>query len=72
VGRWLVWRLQDPFGNYVIQYILQKGTWEQARAVMSKLPGHMHHLSAQVPYATERAVCVCFIGGWGVGGWVGG
>ena len=57
---------QDPFGNYVIQYILQKGTWEQARSLMSKLPGHMQQLSAQV--CTPPVLTVSCVFHWeGVG-----
>lgn len=43
----LVCFLQDAFGNYVVQYVLELGQTESSRAVMEHLVGHYAELSMQ-------------------------
>ena len=39
--------LQDPFGNYVVQYVLELGQPEATGAVMRRLLGHYAELAQQ-------------------------
>lgn len=39
--------LQDPFGNYVVQYVLELGHPETSAAVMTNLKGHYSELATQ-------------------------
>jgi hypothetical protein len=39
--------LQDAFGNYVVQYVLELGQSDSSRAVMKSLEGHFAELSMQ-------------------------
>lgn len=39
--------LQDAFGNYVVQYVLELGQADSSRAVMNQLQGHYAELSMQ-------------------------
>ncbi len=39
--------LQDPFGNYVVQYVLELGHPETSAAVMTNLKGHYPELATQ-------------------------
>ena len=38
---------EDPFGNYVIQHVLAKGTWQHACMLARKLLGHIPRLACQ-------------------------
>lgn len=40
-------RLQDPFGNYVVQYVLELGDASASGAVMRGLAGHWPNLAQQ-------------------------
>ena len=39
--------LQDPFGNYVVQYVLELGHPEATERIMDKLTGHYSDLAQQ-------------------------
>jgi hypothetical protein len=39
--------IQDPFGNYVVQYVLERATAEEVRTIASKLLGRLATLSMQ-------------------------
>ena len=39
--------MQDPFGNYVVQYVLELGHPETSGMVMVNLGGHYSELSTQ-------------------------
>jgi hypothetical protein len=39
--------LQDAFGNYVVQYVLELGQADSSRAVMVSIKGHFAELSMQ-------------------------
>lgn len=39
--------IQDAFGNYVVQYVLELGQMESSRAIMIRLVGHFAELSIQ-------------------------
>jgi hypothetical protein len=39
--------VQDPFGNYVVQYVLRLGLPHANDAIAQKLNGHLSHLSTQ-------------------------
>jgi pumilio RNA-binding family len=39
--------VQDPFGNYVVQYVLRMGVPQANEAVAMQLRGHVFHLSTQ-------------------------
>ena len=39
--------LQDPFGNYVVQYVLELGHTEATAAIMQQLFGHYPELAQQ-------------------------
>ena len=39
--------LQDAFGNYVVQYVLELGQADSSRAVMESIKGHFAELSMQ-------------------------
>ena len=39
--------LQDPFGNYVVQYVLDLGQGEATGCIMKQLEGHYPELSQQ-------------------------
>ncbi len=39
--------LQDPFGNYVVQYVLELGHPETSTLVMANLKGHYSELATQ-------------------------
>ena len=38
---------QDPFGNYVVQYVLELGHAEATSAIMTQLCGHYPELAQQ-------------------------
>ena len=40
-------RLQDPFGNYVVQYVLDLGQGDATGRIMKELEGHYPELSQQ-------------------------
>lgn len=42
-----VCHLQDPFGNYVVQYVLELGHPEATERIMEKLTGHYSDLAQQ-------------------------
>ena len=42
-----VWCLQDPFGNYVVQYVLDLGQGDATGRIMKQLEGHYPELSQQ-------------------------
>ena len=39
--------MQDPFGNYVVQYVLELGHPEATERIMEKLTGHYSDLAQQ-------------------------
>ena len=39
--------MQDPFGNYVVQYVLELGHPETSAMVMTNLKGHYAELATQ-------------------------
>ncbi len=39
--------MQDPFGNYVVQYVLELGHPEATERIMEKLIGHYSDLAQQ-------------------------
>ena len=39
--------MQDPFGNYVVQYVLELGHSEATERIMEKLTGHYSDLAQQ-------------------------
>jgi hypothetical protein len=45
IARLLLW--QDPFGNYVVQYVLELGHSEATESIMRQLCGHYPELAQQ-------------------------
>jgi hypothetical protein len=43
----LLVRLQDAFGNYVVQYVLELGQADSSRGIMENIKGHYAELSMQ-------------------------
>ncbi len=48
---------QDPFGNYVVQYVLELGHPETSAMVMTNLKGHYGELATQKFRCGGRVRC---------------
>jgi hypothetical protein len=44
---WCAVCLQDAFGNYVVQYVLELGQTDSSRAIIMSIKGHFAELSMQ-------------------------